>query len=148
MYLNKEEKEYEGWEKSSWYWNDLERRRKELINNIREEAGTSSLKYSFFEAYGRSVSQLMIIVSMGSVPYAQLISVPISLISLSFSAVKAYCSMRQGDEAETDPDIKFLILNIFPLMLDSIICSLVLCTYVVGFMGRGQSLMHFLHGSL
>ena len=77
----------------------------------------------------------MIIVSMGSVPYAQLISVPISLISLSFSAVKAYCSMRQGDEAETDPDIKFLILKIFPLMLDSIICSLVLCTYVVGFMG-------------
>ena len=44
LYLNKEEKEYEGWEKSSWYWNDLERQRKELINNIREEAGTSSLK--------------------------------------------------------------------------------------------------------
>ena len=55
LYLNKEEKEYEGWEKSSWYWNDLERRRKELINNIREEAGTSSLKESFYEAFGQSL---------------------------------------------------------------------------------------------
>ena len=60
LYLNKEEKKYEGWEKrdpeeSSWYRNDLERRRKELINKIREEAGTSSLKESFYEAFGQSL---------------------------------------------------------------------------------------------
>ena len=82
LYLNKEEKKYEGWEKrdpeeSSWYRNDLERRRKELINKIREEAGTSSLKESFYEAFGQSLTQLMIMASTGSVSYAQLISVPI-----------------------------------------------------------------------
>ena len=43
--------------------------------------------------------------------------------------------MRQGDEAETDPDMMFLLVKIFPLMLVSTICSLISCTYVVGFMG-------------
>ena len=81
------------------------------------------------------VTQLVIITSTGHISYTQMVSLPVSILALSFGASKAFFTIRSGDDKNPDPNLKMLLSVIFPLMLVQVGSSAITWTCIVGVLG-------------
>ena len=100
------------------------------VEGIQNEAGFAGMYESFMEAGPQAVTQLVIIFSTGYISIPQMVSLPISVISLSMAASRAFFIMRGPDETDPDPDMKTVCLRILPWMLPMVINSMILWTII------------------
>jgi hypothetical protein len=106
------------------------------IEEIYQEAGSLGMFESFLEAGPQMITQLVIILSTGGVSSAQLASLPLSFISLSFTASKAFFTLRDRETRETDPNIKMVVLIVLPWMMMAVLSSIVIWTFLGGLLGE------------
>ena len=108
-----------------WSWSlasederkDLVQKRNEKMEKIYQDAGSHGVKEAFLESFGQMVTQSVIITSSGHISYTQMVSLPVSILALSFGASKAFFTIRSGEDKNPDPNLKMLLSIIFPLML-------------------------------
>ena len=106
------------------------------VERIQHAAGSACMYESFLESGPQCVVQLKIILSTGSISYSQMISLPVSVLSLSWSSSRAYFIFRNKDNSDPDPDPKMVATRIFPWMLVVVIHSLTVWTCIVGLLGE------------
>ena len=82
------------------------------------------------------MTQLVIILSTGGASSSQLASLPLSFISLSFTASKAFFTLRDRETRETDPKIKMVVLIVLPWMMMAVLSSIVIWTFLGGLLGE------------
>ena len=104
------------------------------VERIQHAAGSACMYESFLESGPQCVVQLPIILSTGSISYSQMISLPVSVLSLSWSSSRAYFIFRNKDNS--DPDPKMVATRIFPWMLVVVIHSLTVWTCIVELLGE------------
>ena len=102
------------------------------VEQIQEKAGSAGMYESFTEAGPQSVVQLVIILSTGRISTAQKVSLPISICSLTIASSRAFFIQRSKDERDPDPEIRTLLLYIFPRMLLVVLNNLILWTIIGG----------------
>ena len=73
--------------------------------------------------------------STGQVSYAQGISLCTSVVSLSWGAARAFMIKRTKDEADPDPQVGMLALNVWPFMLVTTVVNLLLLVCWGGILG-------------
>ena len=91
---------------------------------------------AFLEAGPQSVVQLKIILSTGSISYAQMISIPISIFSLAWASSRAYFIERDEDNTDPDPEMKMVTMRVFPSMLFIVVHSIYSWTIAAGLLGE------------
>ena len=106
------------------------------IEEIYQEAGTLGIFESFLESGPQMVTQLVIILSTGGVSQSQLASLPVSFFSLSFTASKAFFTLRERQTRESDPTFKMVALTVLPYMMVVVLNSIILWTFIGGLLGE------------
>ena len=115
------------------------------VERIQNEAGSSSMYESFLESGPQSVAQLKIILSTGSVSNAQMVSIPISVASLAWASSRAYFIHRDKDNSDPAPELKMVLMYVFPWMLLIVAHSLLIWTCIAGLLGEYVFLCCFLY---
>ena len=105
------------------------------VEQIQHEAGIAGMYESFTEAGPQSVVQLGVILCTGKISPAQFFSIPSSVFSLSWASSRAYFIQRGQDESDPDPDLKIVLMHIFPWKLVIVLNSVILWTLIGGLMG-------------
>ena len=106
------------------------------VERIQNEAGSSSMYESFLESGPQSVIQLKIILSTGSVSHTQMVSIPISVASLAWASSRAYFIHRDKDNSDPAPELKMVVMRVFPWMLLIVVHSLLIWTCIAGLLGE------------
>ena len=106
------------------------------VEEIQHEAGINGMYESFTEAGPQSVVQFVVILSTGRISIAQWISIPISILSLSWGSSRAYFIQRGEDESDPDPKVKIVLFYVFPSMLVIVLNRSILWTLIGGLLGR------------
>ena len=106
------------------------------IEEIYQEAGTLGIFESFLESGPQMVTQLVIILSTGVVSQSQLASLPLSFFSLSFTASKAFFTLRDRERRESDPAFKMVAFTVLPFMMIVVLNSIILWTFIGGLLGE------------
>ena len=114
---------------------DFQAKNAEEVERIQHQAGSAGMYESLLEAGPQCVVQLKIILSTGSISYAQMASLPVSIFSLAWASSRAYFIQRADDYSDPDPDVVLLTRNIFPWMLIVVVHSLTIWTCIAGLLG-------------
>jgi len=130
--------------KMGWGTNKFDHSKSKKVEDIQREAGEAGMYESYFEAGPQAVSQLVIVLSSGTITTTQIISITISILSLSWSASRAFFIQRSLKEADPDPNKLLVILRVFPWMLISVMTSLITWTCIGGIIGPFCLLLIFL----
>ena len=110
---------------------DFEKRENDSqIETILKVSGLTSLYESFGEAGPQLVLQSHIFACTGQISTTQMVTSITSLMSLTWSASRAFFIMRDPDHADADPSLK-MVLPIVPFMLCLVISS-TFCLTVAG----------------
>ena len=105
------------------------------IELILHDVGLISFYESFCEAGPQSVTTCVIFLCTGRISKIQIFSLFASLASLTWGASRAFFILRNEYDADPDPMFSLVILRIFPLMLVSVINSLLMWVLIWGFLG-------------
>ena len=105
---------------------DFEKRKNDSqIETILKVSGLTSLYESFGEAGPQLVLQSHIFACTGQISTTQKVTSITSLMSLTWSASRAFFIMRDPDHADADPSLKMVLLIVLPmlcLVLSSTFC--------------------------
>ena len=91
---------------------------------------------SFLESGPQCVVQLKIILSTGSISYAQIVSIPVSVFSLAWASSRAYFIQRDQDKSDPDPELNMVAMRILPWMLIVVVHSLTVWTCITGLLSE------------
>ena len=105
------------------------------VEECQHEAWLDSMYESFTEAGLQSVTQLVIICCTGEISLAQYVSIPISLLNLSWASARAYFIQREKDYSDPDPQVKTVSVHIFPRKLVVVLNSVLLWTIIGSLLG-------------
>ena len=106
------------------------------VEKIQFEAGNLMMQESFSEAGPQTVIQLVIIFSTGRISTAQMISIPISILSLAWGSSRAFFIFRKRDEADPDPGFGLVCFRILPWELLIVTNSTIYWTCITGLVGK------------
>ena len=105
------------------------------VESILYDVGLASFYESFCEAGPQSVTTFIIFLCTGRISKTQIVSLLISLVSLTWGASRAFFILRNEYDVDPDPNFAMVLLRIFPLMLISVINSLLMWVLIWGFLG-------------
>ena len=108
----------------------------EKAEKIQYEAGLLGMQESFSEAGPQAIVQLVIVFSTGHISYAQMVSIPMSILSLAWASSRAFFIMRTAQESDPDPNVKLIILRILPWELLIVQNRIILWTMLCGLLGK------------
>ena len=115
---------------------DFDEKNWKRVEQIQKEAGTKGMHESFEEAGPQAVVQLVIVFSTGHISYAQMVSIPMSILSLAWASSRAFFIMRTAQESDPDPNVKLIILRILPWELLIVQNRIILWTLLCGLLGK------------
>ena len=115
---------------------NFEARNAKEVERIQHEAGSAGMYESFLESGPQCVVQLKIILSTGSISYAQIVSIPVSVFSLAWASSRAYFIQRDKDNSDPDPELNMVAMRILPWMLIVVVHSLTVWTCIAGLLGE------------
>ena len=115
---------------------DLDEKDGEKIEQIQHEAGIAGMYESFTEAGPQAVIQLVVIVCTGRITYTQGISIASSLLSLSWASARAFFILRERDYSDPDPEVKTVLMRIFPNKFVIVLNSAILWTLAGALLGK------------
>ena len=108
----------------------------EEVEKIQFKAGILAMQESFSEAGPQTVIQLVIIFSTGRITTTQMISIPISILSLAWGSSRAFFILRRRDEADPDPGVWLVCFRILPWELLMVTNSTIYWTCFTGLVGK------------
>ena len=94
------------------------------------------MQESFSEAGPQTVIQLVNIFSTGRISTDQMISIPISILSLAWGSSRAFFILRKRDEADPDPGFGLVCFRILPWELLIVTNSTIYWTCITGLVGK------------
>ena len=106
------------------------------VEKIQKEAGVKGMHESFEEAGPQAIVQLVTVFSTGHISTAQMISIPMSIISLAWASSRVFFIMRTPQESDPDPNLKLILLRILPWELLIVTNSIILWTTIGGLLGK------------
>ena len=114
---------------------DFEAKNAKEVERIQHQAGSACMYESFLESGPQCVVQLKIILSTGTISFAQMVSIPVSVFSLAWASSRAFFIQRDEDNSDPDPELKTVAIHIFPWMLLVVLHSLTVWTFIAGLLG-------------
>ena len=112
--------------------NDFKSKNAKKVEEIQHQVGSAGMFESFLESGPQSVVQIKIVLSTGHISTAQKISIPISILSLAWASSRAYFIQRDADKSDPDPEIKMVLMRVFPWMLINVIHGIIIWTCIAG----------------
>ena len=79
---------------------------------------------------------MVIILSTGEISWVQYVSIPWSILSLTWSASRAFFIQRGHDELDADPNAGNILLRVYPWMFLMVTNSTILWTTIGGLLGK------------
>ena len=110
------------------------------VEAILKEVGLAGQYESFFESGPQSITQCVIILSTGRISWTQMISITISVASLTWGAGRSFFIQREDHMSDPDPPALMVLARVFFYMLTITTNSLVLWTFIGGFLGKATAL--------
>ena len=110
------------------------------VEAILKEVGLAGQYESFFESGPQSITQCVIVLSTGRISWTQMISITISVASLTWGAGRSFFIQREDHMSDPDPPALMVLARVFFYMLTVTINSLVLWTFIGGFLGKATVL--------